>query len=148
MLLGHTYSAILGKGAWLNGVPLNISQKTEIGIAMVGTGQAAPGDNEQLHFLSVDPPQIPWSELDGTQAEYNFSILVFRFSSFCIFKQTSISSPIVETTEIFDFCALDLNWQHAEWQHPCHRWPQICTLPCRHQNQSRQLPRFCLLVVA
>ena len=48
-LLKHTYSAILGQGAWLNNAPLSVSDKTEIGIAMVGTGQAAPGESVQVH---------------------------------------------------------------------------------------------------
>lgn len=48
-LLGHTYSAIRGQGAWLNDAPLQVSAKTEIGIAMVGTGQAAPGESVQVH---------------------------------------------------------------------------------------------------
>ncbi len=48
-LLGHTYSALRGQGAWLNGTPLKVSQKTDIGIAMVGTGQAAPGESAAVH---------------------------------------------------------------------------------------------------
>lgn len=42
---GQTYTALAGHGAWLNGAPMRVSQKPEMNGAMVGTGQAAPGES-------------------------------------------------------------------------------------------------------
>ena len=42
---GDTYTARTGHGAYHNGKRLNVSAKTEIGSAMVGTGQARPGES-------------------------------------------------------------------------------------------------------
>jgi myo-inositol-1(or 4)-monophosphatase len=43
-LPGNTYTAIRGGGAWLDGVRLRPSKKTELKAALVGTGQAKPGE--------------------------------------------------------------------------------------------------------
>ena len=43
-LSGHTYTALRGGGAWLDGVRLQPSKKTELNAALVGTGQAKPGE--------------------------------------------------------------------------------------------------------
>lgn len=40
-----TYTALAGHGAWLNGTPLRVSAKSDLSGAMVGTGQAAPGES-------------------------------------------------------------------------------------------------------
>ncbi|MFG1925997.1 inositol monophosphatase family protein [Cryptosporangium sp. NPDC048952] len=41
-LLDEMFTAVAGQGAWLNGVPLRVSAKTELGAALTGTGQAKP----------------------------------------------------------------------------------------------------------
>jgi myo-inositol-1(or 4)-monophosphatase len=43
-LSGSTYTAIRGGGAWLDGVRLHPSKKVELKAALVGTGQAKPGE--------------------------------------------------------------------------------------------------------
>ncbi len=43
-LSGNTYTAVRGGGAWLDGVRLHPSKKTELNAALVGTGQAKPGE--------------------------------------------------------------------------------------------------------
>ncbi|HEX8612407.1 MAG TPA: inositol monophosphatase family protein [Telluria sp.] len=48
-LSGETYSAIQGGGAWCNERRLRVSAKTDLGAAMVGTGQAAPGEEQATH---------------------------------------------------------------------------------------------------
>ncbi|WTJ79623.1 3'(2'),5'-bisphosphate nucleotidase CysQ [Kitasatospora sp. NBC_01539] len=46
-LTQDTYTALAGHGAHLNGTPLRPSAKTELGAALVGTGQARPGEDEE-----------------------------------------------------------------------------------------------------
>ncbi|MFJ5228896.1 inositol monophosphatase family protein [Kitasatospora sp. NPDC088391] len=46
-LTGHTYTAVAGGGAHLDGRPLTVSAKTDLGAALVGTGQARPGEDER-----------------------------------------------------------------------------------------------------
>ncbi|MCX2925589.1 inositol monophosphatase family protein [Streptomyces sp. NEAU-W12] len=45
-LTGDTYTALRGRGALLNGEPLRSSAKTDLRAALVGTGQAKPGEDE------------------------------------------------------------------------------------------------------
>lgn len=45
-LTGDTYTAVVGRGAHLNDRPLKVSAKTDLGAALVGTGQARPGEDE------------------------------------------------------------------------------------------------------
>lgn len=45
-LAGDTYTALAGRGARLNGRPLRSSAKTTLKAALVGTGQARPGEDE------------------------------------------------------------------------------------------------------
>ncbi|MGW5868054.1 inositol monophosphatase family protein [Streptomyces sp. NPDC055239] len=45
-LTGDDYTAVAGHGAHLNGVPLRVSAKTDLGAALTGTGQARPGEDE------------------------------------------------------------------------------------------------------
>ncbi|MFI5957386.1 inositol monophosphatase family protein [Cryptosporangium sp. NPDC051539] len=47
-LTGDTYTAVLGGGAALNGEPLVPSAKVELTGALVGTGQAAPGETDEV----------------------------------------------------------------------------------------------------
>ncbi|MBN0048510.1 3'(2'),5'-bisphosphate nucleotidase CysQ [Streptomyces actuosus] len=47
-LSGDTYTALAGAGAALNGEPLRTSDKTDLGAALTGTGQAKPGEDEHL----------------------------------------------------------------------------------------------------
>jgi myo-inositol-1(or 4)-monophosphatase len=44
-----TYTAIAGKGAWQDGVALRPSDKTELTLAMAGTGQARPGEDAETY---------------------------------------------------------------------------------------------------
>ncbi|WP_111555719.1 inositol monophosphatase family protein [Kitasatospora sp. SolWspMP-SS2h] len=46
-LTGQTYTAVAGGGAHLDGRPLAVSAKTDLGAALVGTGQARPGEDER-----------------------------------------------------------------------------------------------------
>ncbi|WP_331727952.1 inositol monophosphatase [Streptomyces sp. NBC_00158] len=46
-LTGDTYTAVAGGGARLNGRPLKVSVKTDLGAALTGTGQARPGEDER-----------------------------------------------------------------------------------------------------
>jgi myo-inositol-1(or 4)-monophosphatase len=46
-LTGDTYTAVRGGGAFLNGDRLHPSAKTELNGALVGTGQAKPGEDEE-----------------------------------------------------------------------------------------------------
>jgi myo-inositol-1(or 4)-monophosphatase len=45
----NTYTAVRGAGAWLDGVRLRPSAKTALDAALVGTGQAKPGEDRQTH---------------------------------------------------------------------------------------------------
>ena len=47
-LTGNTYTAVHGGGAQLDGGPLLPSRKTELFGALVGTGQAAPGESYEV----------------------------------------------------------------------------------------------------
>ncbi|MFJ6900745.1 inositol monophosphatase family protein [Streptomyces hokutonensis] len=46
-LTGDDYTALAGGGAWLNGARLRVSAKTDLNAALIGTGQAKPGESEQ-----------------------------------------------------------------------------------------------------
>lgn len=48
-LTGETYSAVRGGGATLDGVALSASAKTDFKAALVGTGQARPGEDHATH---------------------------------------------------------------------------------------------------
>jgi myo-inositol-1(or 4)-monophosphatase len=48
-IIGETYTAIRGGGAFVNGRALRTSPKVGLGAAMVGTGQARPGEDPQTH---------------------------------------------------------------------------------------------------
>jgi myo-inositol-1(or 4)-monophosphatase len=48
-LTGETYTAVRGAGASLDGMPLRPSAKTDLKAALVGTGQAAPGEGSTTH---------------------------------------------------------------------------------------------------
>lgn len=45
-LTGDTYTAVAGGGTRLNDQPLKVSAKTDLGAALIGTGQAKPGEDE------------------------------------------------------------------------------------------------------
>ncbi|MGH3239230.1 MAG: inositol monophosphatase family protein [Spirillospora sp.] len=51
-LLDDTYTAVLSGGAFLNGAPLRHSPKSGIDGALVGTGQAAPGESAET-FIRI-----------------------------------------------------------------------------------------------
>ncbi|MCM1965339.1 inositol monophosphatase family protein [Streptomyces sp. G1] len=46
-LTDDTYTAVAGGGARLGGRPLQVSAKTDLGAALIGTGQARPGEDER-----------------------------------------------------------------------------------------------------
>jgi len=50
-LTDETYTAVRGSGAHLNGVRLRPSAKTRLDAALVGTGQAKPGEDERTFDL-------------------------------------------------------------------------------------------------
>ena len=47
--VGHTYTALRGGGAWRDGSRLRPSAKTALDAALVGTGQARPGEDRETH---------------------------------------------------------------------------------------------------
>ncbi len=53
-LLAQTYTASRGRGAFLNGAPIRVSAKRQLDGAMVGTGQASPGESAEVHRQIVD----------------------------------------------------------------------------------------------
>lgn len=48
-MTGNLYTAVRGGGAYLDGVRLHTSTKTQLGAALVGTGQAKPGEDRETH---------------------------------------------------------------------------------------------------
>ncbi|WP_214324716.1 inositol monophosphatase family protein [Nonomuraea sediminis] len=46
-LTGETYTALAGQGAYLDGRPLRVSGKTSLGLGLVGTSQARPGEDPE-----------------------------------------------------------------------------------------------------
>ncbi len=48
-MTSHTYTALRGGGAYLNGAPLQVSAKTALNAALVGTGQAIPGESDATY---------------------------------------------------------------------------------------------------
>ncbi|ATB37160.1 inositol-1-monophosphatase [Cystobacter fuscus] len=48
-MTGQTYTAVRGGGAYLDGVRLRVSDKTALDAALVGTGQARPGEDRETH---------------------------------------------------------------------------------------------------
>jgi myo-inositol-1(or 4)-monophosphatase len=52
--LGQVFTALRGGGARLNGEPITVSAKSELRAALVGTGQAMPGEDEDVrHRMST-----------------------------------------------------------------------------------------------
>lgn len=47
--LGMVYAAVRGQGATVNGMPLQVSRKTQLQAAIVGTGQARPGEGSAVY---------------------------------------------------------------------------------------------------
>jgi myo-inositol-1(or 4)-monophosphatase len=47
--LRRTYTAVRGAGAWLNGRLLSVSAKIDLAVALVGTGQAVPGESVETY---------------------------------------------------------------------------------------------------
>jgi myo-inositol-1(or 4)-monophosphatase len=47
-LVDEMFTAVAGGGAFLNGVPLRVSAKTSLEGALVGTGQAKPGQSDEV----------------------------------------------------------------------------------------------------
>jgi len=46
---GEIYTALRGRGAWMNGKHLHVSNKTQLNAAMVGTGQAVPNEGHDTY---------------------------------------------------------------------------------------------------
>lgn len=58
-LTGDDYTAVAGRGAHLNGTPLRVSAKTDLGAALTGTGQARPGeDAHTFHRIGSSVTQM------------------------------------------------------------------------------------------
>lgn len=47
--MGTVYAAVRGQGAMVNRMPLQVSRKTQLQAAIVGTGQARPGEGRAVH---------------------------------------------------------------------------------------------------
>ncbi|MGN8000827.1 inositol monophosphatase family protein [Sphingomonas sp. 22176] len=52
-LTGETYSAITGRGAFVNGRPLEVSAKRDIAAAIVASGQARPGEARPIRAAMI-----------------------------------------------------------------------------------------------
>lgn len=52
-LTGETYSAIAGRGAFMNGERLSVSAKHEIAAAIISSGQASPGEARPIRTAMV-----------------------------------------------------------------------------------------------
>jgi len=52
-LTGETYTALCGRGAFVNGQPLQVSAKQELSAAMVSSGQARPGESKQTRSAMI-----------------------------------------------------------------------------------------------
>jgi myo-inositol-1(or 4)-monophosphatase len=50
-LSGDTYTAVRGRGAFRNGQRIRVSDKTDLGAALVATGQAKPGESAETTRL-------------------------------------------------------------------------------------------------
>lgn len=48
-ITGETYTAVRGHGAWVNGRALQVSARTELSVAIVGTSQARPDESNEHH---------------------------------------------------------------------------------------------------
>ena len=90
-LNGETYTAVAGRGAFVNGLPLRVSAKQELSAAIVASGQASPGE----------PKAIRSRMIRSTQALLDAALLV------------RLSVPT--TLELIDVAAgrLDAFWQHG-----------------------------------
>ncbi|TRA95257.1 MULTISPECIES: inositol monophosphatase family protein [Rhizobium/Agrobacterium group] len=53
-LLSQTYTASRGRGAFLNGAPIRVSVKNQLNGALVGTGQATPGESAEVYRQIAD----------------------------------------------------------------------------------------------
>ncbi|WP_111766948.1 inositol monophosphatase family protein [Nakamurella deserti] len=52
--LNRTYTAVRGGGAFLDGAPITVSAKSDLKAALVGTGQATPGEDPTIrHAMST-----------------------------------------------------------------------------------------------
>ncbi len=90
-LTGETYTAIDGQGAFVNGLPLRVSAKQELGAAIVASGQASPGESKAIRSRMIR----------STEALLDAALLV------------RLSVPT--TLELIDVAAgrLDAFWQHG-----------------------------------
>jgi myo-inositol-1(or 4)-monophosphatase len=91
-LTGATYTAVRGGGAWVDGQRLCVSQKADLHAAMVGTGQAAPGEG-----------RATWQRLGMATAAMLEATLVVRVS-------------VPATLQLLQVAAgrQDLFWQHSQ----------------------------------
>lgn len=46
--LGQVFTAAHGRGAFLNDAPITVSTKSDLSAALVGTGQAKPGEDPEI----------------------------------------------------------------------------------------------------
>jgi len=52
-LTGDTYTARVGRGAFLNGAPVRVSAKRDLAAAIVASGQASPGESAEIRSAMV-----------------------------------------------------------------------------------------------
>lgn len=52
-LTGDTYTALAGRGAYLNGVAVKVSAKQELAAAIVASGQASPGEPKAIRGAMI-----------------------------------------------------------------------------------------------
>ena len=52
-LTGDTYTALAGRGAFLNGTPIKVSTKHELAAAIVASGQASPGEPKAIRSAMI-----------------------------------------------------------------------------------------------
>src|SRR2546421_688635 len=69
-LAGETFTAVAGEGTLLNGVPVHVSEKTDLSLALAGTGQAQPNRDPANARRDCTPPlwtsSVPCTERKTT----------------------------------------------------------------------------------
>lgn len=90
-LTGDTYTAVVGRGAFLNGKPIKVSAKRELSAAIIASGQASPGEPEVVRMAMIK-----------SAAKLLDAALLVRLS-------------VPSTVELIDVATgkLDAFWQHG-----------------------------------
>lgn len=90
-LMGETYTALSGKGAFVNSRPLRVSAKNTLGASIVSSGQASPGESKATRTKMI------------------------RSAEALLDKALLVRLSVPSTLELVDVAAgrLDAFWQHG-----------------------------------